>query len=276
MSNQKNFYYWMLTALLFSSPLLGDLKNELAFDKDWPYQDLLINGEMLKKGVGPDCPSRFEAIRPLLNRFKRPFTVLDIGANNGYFSLRILENYDATCILIDGTERLQKICELNSEMGNLAYLKKFITADDIERLAQEEHFDVVLCFHVLHHVDWRRFTSALFKLGDYVIIETPPVNDGFVPLKPTIPEIANYLLSLPFGMQIGSFARQSPTIRDHMILFSQPSLSPFIKRDFEIAMRYQPITQKWEPLSPGISVATFKNLNGSYSNFPLKPGNENE
>src|SRR5690606_33011599 len=98
--------------------------------------------------------------------------------------------------------------------------QKYITAADLRKLAKTHHFDVVLCFHVLHHVEWKPFLKALFEIGDHIIIETPPDNDLFVPQKPQIPAIAKHLRSLPYGKEIGSFVRQSPLIKDHMYLFS--------------------------------------------------------
>ena len=75
----------LLILLLTSGSLFSWSAEDFSYDKDWPYQDLWINGEILSKGCGPDCPSRYETLRPLLNAFKRPFSVLEIGANNGYF-----------------------------------------------------------------------------------------------------------------------------------------------------------------------------------------------
>ena len=245
----------LLILLLTSGSLFSWSAEDFSYDKDWPYQDLWINGEILSKGCGPDCPSRYETLRPLLNAFKRPFSVLEIGANNGYFCFRIANDYDATCVMIDGTDRLKNICKANSSLKRIVYLQKFVNANDLIKLAQTEHFDLVLCFHVLHHVDWKPFFSALLKLGDHVVIETPPIDDGFVALIPAIPEIIQYLLNQPDGVQIGSFVRQRPEIKDHMILFSNPrNLSDLPKT----------------PWIPGISLATFYAFNGVYPNFPRK------
>lgn len=244
----------LLIALMFSGTLFSWCKEDFAYDADWPYQDLWVNGDILFKGCGPDCPSRYEALRPLFNQFDRPFSVLEIGANNGYFCFRIANDYDATCVMIDGTDRLKKICEANSSVKRVMYLKKLVTSNDLLKLAQTEHFDVVLCFHVLHHVNWRPFFSALLKLGDYVVIETPPINDGFVSKKPTITEIAPYLLSLSNGIQIGSFVRQNPTIKDHMILFTNPMGPSQVTHPSQI---------------PGISLATFYAFNGIYPSLPM-------
>jgi SAM-dependent methyltransferase len=231
---------WLLMIAFCCAPLFSWVQDDFSDGKDWSYQDLWIQGEILFKGCGPDCPARYEALRPLLRQFNRPFSVLEIGANNGYFCFRIAADYDATCVLVDGTDRLKRICEANSSK-RIIYLEKFVDANDLLKLAETEHFDVVLCFHVLHHVDWKPFFSALQKLGDYLVVETPPVNDIVVSLKPTIPEIAQHLLSIPGVEQIGSFYRSD--VKDHMLLFTSPTL------------RASP---------PGISLSAFREFNGVY------------
>jgi hypothetical protein len=243
-----------LLSLIFvwmSSMICADLIQDLSQDRDHHYQDLLINGELVWKGGGPDCSSRYEALRPLLDSFNRPFKVLEIGANNGYFSLRMAQEYGATCVMVDGTDRLRKICELNSNMGQLVYLQKFLSVKDIGTLAKKEHFDVVICFHVLHHQrkHWKDFANAVMKLGDYVVIETPPANDVIASKFKEIPEIPPYLLSRPQAVQIGSFLRQTSPVYDYMILISNPSEGP---------------------APESISQKTFKLLNGTFTNVPLR------
>ncbi len=247
----SNFLKVLFSSLCLISCVFGDLEKDLAYDRDYFYQDLLVNGETIWKGQGPDCLPRYEVLRPLLDSFKRPFTVLEVGANNGYFSIKIAEDYGATCVMVDGTDRLKKICELNSKRGNFIYLKKYITAEELELLAKKEHFDVVIAFHVLHHQgkNWKRFANALLKLGDNVVIETPPASDSVSNLLPTVRDIAPYLLSLSSGEQIGSFLRQTSDVYDHMLLFKNPSSS----------RRHATISKK-----------SFDKLGGVYSNVPLR------
>ena len=52
------------------------------------YQDIIIHNKVVKKGYGQDCLSRYESLKPILNQYKRPITVLDLGAAEGYFSHR--------------------------------------------------------------------------------------------------------------------------------------------------------------------------------------------
>ncbi len=66
------------------------------------YQDEIVDGQIVQKG-GRDCASRYEMIRPILARFKRRFTLLDFGANVGYFAFRAAHEFpNAVCILVEG------------------------------------------------------------------------------------------------------------------------------------------------------------------------------
>ncbi len=207
------------TTLTASHPAL----KRLQYGRDWVYQSILINGEEVYQST---CASggekvieeRYEKIKQVLDQFKRPFTVLDLGANNGYFSLRILQDFDAVCVVVDETERLTDICTLNTDTNRLIHLRKQFSKDDIKELKKREHFDVVLALHVLHHVDdWKSWIDTLFQLGSEVIIETPSINDP-INMHPNTKRLANHLTSLPMGKEIGRFPRKDDF--DHMLWFS--------------------------------------------------------
>lgn len=196
----------------------------LQYGRDWNYQPIIINGEEIISSINASGGSeiiqkRYEAIKHVLDQYDRPFTVLDLGANNGYFSLQIAKDFDAVCVLVDGTERLTDICTLNTNTNKLIHLQKNFTKQDIIELGSHEHFDVILALHVLHHVDdWRTWVNTLFVLGDNVIIETPSENDPINRFEHT-KQLARYLTSLPNGVQIGSFPRGDTY--DHMLWFCQ-------------------------------------------------------
>ena len=40
-----------------------------------------------------DCGPRYGMIKPVLDRLDGPFSVLDVGAAQGYFSFRIAQEY---------------------------------------------------------------------------------------------------------------------------------------------------------------------------------------
>ncbi len=154
-------------------------------DRRGQYQDALVNGKVIKEGVR-GCPKRYHAIKKALGNRTGPFTMLDIGAAQGYFSFRVAHEYsDAVCVMIEGgyahawdvSPQLLSLCKKNTMLSNIAMLNTQVTADDLEQLAQREHFDVVLALNILHYFrgDWQRAADAVLALGDTVIIETPVV-----------------------------------------------------------------------------------------------------
>ena len=166
-----------------------------------PYQDIIINNKIVKRGRGPSCDSRYEAIKKILAQFNRPITVLDIGAAEGYMSLRIAHDFDATCVMVEQPSGesggfLRKLCELNTDRDNLVLLYKKITADELKLLSESEHFDVVIALNVLHHFSKDKLQTAaeaMLALGDYVIIETPPVNDTNSCGKLTLADVITFV-----------------------------------------------------------------------------------
>ena len=111
------------------------------------YQDIIINNKVFKKGSGPDCAHRYKAIKKVLKNFNRPITVLDIGAAEGYMSLRLAHDFDATCVMIADPKTLgfylPNLCEYNSDLDNTIVLHRRISIEELEHLSECEHFDIV-------------------------------------------------------------------------------------------------------------------------------------
>jgi len=141
------------------------------------YQDRIVDGKVIQKGER-ECEQRYQTIKEVLDNYKRPFTVLDIGAAQGYFSFRIMQDFpEATCVMMESHESrtLLDLCKKNKKGLLLAH---HAAPDHFERLSECEHFDVVLALNVIHHIgEPDRTFNALMKLGDDVIIETPPEDD---------------------------------------------------------------------------------------------------
>ena len=110
--------------------------------------------------------------------------------------------------MVDVSDRLPDICELNNEVPNIVYLKKEMSLQDLQALNEEEHFNVVLALNVVHHMEpWKEILETIFKLGDTIIIETPPSNDDRAKDTPSIPLIEDYLLSKTGGEIIAKTPR---------------------------------------------------------------------
>ncbi len=124
------------------------------------------------------CDERYAPIRDFLGQYRRPFSVFDLGANMGYFSFRIAEDFDAVCVMADDKAELPELCRQNAAGRKTILLHRRMPANVLAGLAACEHFDVVLALNVLHHMaDWRVAAEALVRLGDHLIVETPGRGD---------------------------------------------------------------------------------------------------
>jgi len=113
----------LLSLSLYCSILVGQYQfTDITSYGYEQYQDIIINNKIVKKASGKhNCPFRYELIkRELLDDYERPFTMLDLGASQGYYSLRAAYDYDSVCVMIEGNNgaykmigtQLQEICEL--------------------------------------------------------------------------------------------------------------------------------------------------------------------
>lgn len=149
------------------------------------YQDIIINNSVVKKASdNHETEIRYEIIREVLNRYQRPFDMLDIGASQGYYSFRAAHDYDCVCVMIEGNnhqyplvgKQLKGLCRVNDSLDNIILLNKQVIPEDIQRLSECESFSVVLALNIIHWFDsrWKEVTDAILNLGDNIIIETPP------------------------------------------------------------------------------------------------------
>ncbi|HEY5234454.1 MAG TPA: glycosyltransferase [Verrucomicrobiae bacterium] len=139
------------------------------------YQDIWIKGKVHRRGVR-ECEDRFNLIRDFCRKFQRPFTILDIGANLGYFSLRLTETFDCTSLAFEGVygDWIGEVLQQNKN-PRVILAKKIVKLADLRALAEVEHFDVVLGLSVIHHLDggFDESLEVLRSLGDHLILELP-------------------------------------------------------------------------------------------------------
>jgi hypothetical protein len=145
------------------------------------YQDILVNGEVAQVGVR-ECAARYEPIKAFLSQYRRPFTVLDLGANFGYFSFRIAQDFpEAVCVMVESPrgKKLAELCQANTDLSRLIVLDRRITRAELRELAACEHFDVVLALNFVHHfaAQWKSVSDSILALGGHVFCETPPPED---------------------------------------------------------------------------------------------------
>lgn len=141
------------------------------------YQPDWINGSA-RGAHQRESEARYRVIRAQAARYDRPFSVFDLGANAGYFSIRLAEDFPhATVVAADDKPQLRKNAEANG-LANLIVLPKRLSGLSLLRLASCERFDLVLALNVLHHIqDWPEAMSALKAMAHRLIVETPPEGD---------------------------------------------------------------------------------------------------
>jgi SAM-dependent methyltransferase len=139
------------------------------------YQDVRLPGQTFASGVR-GCEERYQFIRSVASQFNRPFSVLDLGANLGYFAVRLVEEFDCFVVCCEGiyASWLRAIVS-KSARGRIVVLAKTITIEDLEELAECESFDLVLAMSVVHHLATPvpRTIHALRRLGWKLIVELP-------------------------------------------------------------------------------------------------------
>ena len=152
------------------------------------YQDQRLHGVTIDKGQR-DCATRYALIKAALPPWTRPFTMLDLGAAQGYFGLRFAEDHPYCCaVMIDDGPDLQRMLAANALPFTIG-LQKRLTEQDLEDIADCEHLDVVLALNFLHHCsDPGRALRAVLRMGEEIFIEVPGPEDvsacGAVPLAP--------------------------------------------------------------------------------------------
>ncbi|MDR3624838.1 MAG: class I SAM-dependent methyltransferase [Chlamydiales bacterium] len=159
------------------------------------YQDLWLKGRCIYKGQR-DCQERYQHIANLCSQFKRPIKVLDIGANCGYFSFRLAEQFSGTFIMVEaGRWALKQLIPLydKNNLPNTVLLTKNLNLEDLLLLADTEHFDIVLAMSVMHHFseNYADVFKCLTQLGTYLFFEHPNNKEHCLNIERVINEPIN-------------------------------------------------------------------------------------
>jgi len=116
------------------------------------YQDEWVRGETIQKGER-HCEGRYAILQQFMRRYQKPISVLDFGANHGYFSFRTA--WDHPCwnvTMVDSSEKLAELKVLNN-LGNVQLINKYMSFEDLKEHLQRNHYDLILMMSVLHHFE---------------------------------------------------------------------------------------------------------------------------
>lgn len=121
------------------------------------------------------CADRWEPIRELLMDIPEPFTVLDVGAAQGWFARRILDEFPhARVTAIDPGPGLDDL----AGHERVTVVRRKVTAIDLHRLPRH---DVTLALSVLHHfADWPQALSLVRASRRFAVVETPAPGEAWM------------------------------------------------------------------------------------------------
>ncbi len=219
-----------------------------------------------------DMEHRYNAVRSLLDKYQRPFTVLELTTQPQALSFSIAHDYDAVCVVAapDDANILLEQCHLCDTYGNIILLKKKFSLKDIGTVKNYNHFDVVLIWDIHSLLEkkrlWLKNIKKIVKLGDHIIIEIPSLieNSLIRIIKPylrrtrftqkgsTFTTLAKHTYSVGTIFQFTHKIQHLNNIPRYQII------SSFEEKKF---LKQNTILTNWEP---GINLQTFKVLNGIY------------
>ena len=138
------------------------------------YQDIWLKGQVIQDGKRT-CARRYKLIfDALAERYRPGFTLLDIGASEGYFSIRLAEELNARPTMM---EKKREIVAIANAQGN-KNLTPVIGRFDKDTIAKQGNFDVVIALSIVHHFpDWGQIIKQILSMGDTIIIELPAQNE---------------------------------------------------------------------------------------------------
>lgn len=165
------------------------------------YQDIALPDGTARRGVR-DGESRWKAIAPHL---PPTGTLLDIGANFGWFPLRwCAEGADRVAAAVEADLRsaaVQRFLLQAHDEHRIALLTAKAGAAMVRRFEQTgQRFDAVLCLSVLHWIrEHRAMLAGLGRIADRIFIEQPDPREagaGDETIRREIGEIGPYLKEL--------------------------------------------------------------------------------
>lgn len=139
------------------------------------YQDTWRNGYLIESGHR-ECAARYEVIKKFCQeKYNYRFTVLDIGANMAYFSIRLIEDFNCNVMAYEyhNFEERRKVISKNKLEKKLMYINRKLSLNDLVIMRSVCKFDLILALSVLHHVTepiglW---IDAMRGMSKYTIVE---------------------------------------------------------------------------------------------------------
>lgn len=230
------------------------------------------------------CIPYYDEIKRFLSQYQRPITVLELGPYAAHVSLQIARDFNATCVMLtdDRQRAVFNACESQSA-ENVILLKRRITFDELTRLGECEHFDVVLLLNgfdpLLKDDDrmaWETGLQKAVNLGDHCIMVLRYGSDHENPIAQVRPlfkgeirslsDDGHTMLAIHSKQKKYIYRTQWKKIKKHhravYIVASSFAKKYLIKKQIGTNT----------PWIRGINLSTFKGLGGVYPTLPTVIG----
>jgi 2-polyprenyl-3-methyl-5-hydroxy-6-metoxy-1,4-benzoquinol methylase len=144
------------------------------------YNDIRIKGKTISTGYR-DSEKRYHEISKFCKKYNRPISILDLGAAEGYFTFRLSEEFDGIFIAVeyDPGRKLLELCKKNDN-SKVMLLNKMMNLDDLKKLKEVQHFDIILALNIIHHFEepFQSVLDTLVSMGSYCFLEHPNPLEG--------------------------------------------------------------------------------------------------
>lgn len=148
---------------------------------------------------------RLKLLKPLLNKYKRRFHVLDIGGGvepSQNIGQEITRHYDAVATVFEKDWRVEN----QRHSPRTMVLKHRLTPVELDVLRSCEHFDVVLMLNVLHWYEesWQFVLERAVRMADWIVVQVPSRGDsnGMMPGRQYVPAMHEWLESYPVKKEL--------------------------------------------------------------------------
>lgn len=134
-------------------------------------------------------------------------SVVDVGAAEGYFAVRIAEEFGSTVLAIDNNKAL--LDQLSPWRPFLSVWSQRVSPEELATLPR---FDVALALSVLHHFSrWRDALREIRALARVCLIELPHPSENWMrhaPARKQLLELHNTVAAIPHVRKIGTSKRE--------------------------------------------------------------------
>lgn len=155
------------------------------------YQPKRRNGKDVGRAARP-AAARYDAIRAEIGD-RSGLRILDIGAHEAYFSLRLAEECGASVTAVDDWQGLRPALEV-ARHPHVTGVYERLTP---ESLAELGDWDVILCLSVLHHVPWwEQMLTQVRAQSQLLVVEVAVAHEVLPKAVAHCPEIPDAVRSL--------------------------------------------------------------------------------